>query len=420
MIKKLLKFILSFFIGCILVEIIVVSFFGIWKPIYQRFLDDDSFYIYVLGESTTLGFPFEDKVSPVSLLNFQFNDTLIGKKVEVVEIAQLGRDARYNYLQFYFISKITPHNNALVFLYSGINENINHNQCLRGERLWIDSHILFLTSCVDYLSYQASILYYLIFGNRDMHNCSILYEFYLDEIHKIALDNGWPVFTSQLVGNISDWDPPVQSDDNLLLTANRSNQDNLESKTSIDCSCDYLHSNICKNPSLLLYLQARCKLAIGELDSAKMYFDLLHESNSYTGYANWKNQIIESISKKNGSICLPFYQRLADSSANGIIGNNFIWDAHHPNIKGYVILGRLLAEAVSEKYNYPLKRVINDSIVINNFDLDNVFWSDVYKQSTEWYIWECFQTKYRLQRLERLKELLFTFKQLSSTDNMIV
>ncbi|MDB5281727.1 MAG: hypothetical protein JWO06_802, partial [Bacteroidota bacterium] len=97
-----------------------------WPPVYQLLFDDGKQYLYVLGESTSLGVPYLAKISPAQMLSYQFNDSLQGKPIQTITLAMEGHNIEYNYFKFYFELLMRPHKNGLVFMYSGINENINN------------------------------------------------------------------------------------------------------------------------------------------------------------------------------------------------------------------------------------------------------------------------------------------------------
>lgn len=400
--------------GLVLLEFFFRSLPLWWQPVYQKLFDSPQrMYIYVLGESTAEGVQYQEKISPAVLVTYQFNDSLQGKPVEIIELAKSGTTIEYNYFQFYFETLFRPRQNALVIIYSGINEGTGnvYDRGFESWKQWQKSVVL-------------SKLYYM-FGSYS--NSPQKYRFRYREIIELAKEHKYKTVLSQLVGNVADYDPEVFENDDLLrpgyLEAFIRAESIYRNGGSADADSCYrnLYSKLQQPHPFLIYRIAHCKRRELQFDSARLYFSQLPEMCGYVGYAAWKNKILEEVSRQPDVALAHTFDRFVDSSENGLVGYNLINDAHHPNILGYCIMSRELAKEVSKLYRENIKRNISEEIIKKHFGFDKEFEAGVYFKLIEWFIYETFETQMRMQRLSRLEYYMLKYGELKrSTESVLV
>ncbi|MDB5284835.1 MAG: hypothetical protein JWO06_3910, partial [Bacteroidota bacterium] len=169
----------------------------------------------------------------------------------------------------------------------------------------------------------------------------------------------------------------------------------------------------------LLYFAGKCKYEMGDYESALVLLKKAPEINStYTGYANWKNKIIERVTSEEGICLLRTFDRFMDSAEHGLIGHNLIIDAHHPNLKGYCILQTELSNAVGITYHEKVKRVISLETLPRDFELDSDFYAGVYYRLAEWYMYRAFMTEEREIRLSKMKYYVNAYERLKPGEDI--
>jgi hypothetical protein len=144
------------------------------------------------------------------------------------------------------------------------------------------------------------------------------------------------------------------------------------------------------------------------------------EISEFTGFAHWKNVIIERVSTEENIPFAKTYDRFADSSDYHLPGFKLFSDAHHPNLRGYCIMADEISQKVSILYGEKIKQQLTPEIVAAHFKFDQEFYKGVYTHLIEWYIYESLGTEERKERLRRLNFYLNKYKELGSSDNTII
>ncbi len=381
----------------------------LWKPFYQSYIDDNhKFYLYTLGESTALGVHYGGKIAPIQLVSYQFNDTLQGKPIQTISLAESGQTIEYNYYKFYFETLFRPHRNALVFIYSGINENIE-NTPDPNIRYW---------QWIQHSTTLSKLVYMLnIFENSPQK-----YAFRYQQIVDNAKALGYKTVISQLVGNISDFDPDVSLHDILQSPTHKPLLDSADSnaaKVQWPKEKAALVELQKKLPGMHPYLRFRLgqnQLKQMELDSAAAYLWPIPETNEYLGYAGWKNKILEQVARQKDVALARTFDRFMDSSNHQLVGYNLIDDAHHPNIKGYSIMSTAIAQQIAQLTGDTIKRSISPEFIIAHFNLANHNQSTAYYNLVEWYMFEILKTQFPKHRLARMKYYMTQYKTLNPKD----
>lgn len=390
------KLLLSPFAAVIILELFFRLTQVVWKPVYRTLFDDkNKLYIYALGESTSEGVQYQDKISPAILVAHQFNNRIDNKEVEIISLARSGEKAEYMYFRFYFHVVFAPHSNGLVLTYSGINEGIE-NTASYNFRYWK-------------LAQHSVVLSKLMYMSGRFTNDPERYAYRYAQTCQVAKNYGYKVVLSQLVGNVKDYDPDVKSNDAI---AQGSNRKILQEAEALFANADYVDAEK-KYASLLmadalphpfvLYRIALCKYETGYCDTAAAMLNSLPETSNYSGFAPWKNRLIERVANEEQVAFARTFDRFCDASQFGLVGHNLINDAHHPNLKGYCIMANAISEHVSRLYQQPVVNNLTPESVEKYFQFDTTFYSGVYFRLTEWYIFKALDTEMHNERLSRIK-----------------
>ncbi len=415
--KKLLKtvaaslgIVLLVFIG---VEIFVRLTAIVWCPVYQKLFDHpDKLYIYALGESTSLGVQYDEKISPAILVAEQFKNRIKQKEIEIIQLAESGQTAEYMYFRFYFHLLLKPHKNGLVLIYSGINEGIENTKSYNFDAWKLVQHSIVLSK----LAHVTGIFV----------NNAERFEYRYRQTCWLASKHNFKIVLSQLVGNVREFPPNVPDNDGLLEKENyrvfrnaKALYDRCEYK-SAEKEYEELNKNFLHKHPYLLFQIAQCKFKTGNSDSAAAILKVIPEINNYLGFAEWKNKIIEKVANEEHAAVAKIFDRFCDSSENHILGYDLINDAHHPNLKGYCIMANAFCDEISRLYSEPKPPEFKPNDISKRFAFTNAFYSNVYYKLVEWYIYNLFNTEVRDERINRLRFYLHLYEGLNPDDELIV
>jgi tetratricopeptide (TPR) repeat protein len=321
------------------------------SPSNDIFLKDkpkNGFRIFVIGSSTTAGFPYTKGVMFPRILQVRLQESYPDKHIEVVNAAMTAINS---YAFQDRIGEILDAKPDAVLIYGGHNEfygglGIASKEAL-GHVRWLK--ILHL-DLLDFKIYQlvrdvvfgvqrffiggkaadaepVATMMQKIAANKDIEYNSKLYklahEHYrenMESILKKCKGKGVPVFFSELISNIKDLPP--------------------------------LGSSKSKNypPAIEVYQQGLDFEKAGDFEKAKDAFyrakdlDCIHFRASED-----LNSIIDELSQKYGSTLIPMKQIFEAKSPHGLIGNNLITEHLHPNIDGYFLMADAFYTAIVNK-----------------------------------------------------------------------
>lgn len=412
--RKLLLLILSLLlIPCATTILLDSAFFfiqRIWKPIYQTYIEEGhKFYIYSLGESTALGVHYGEKSAPARLVSNQFNDSLQGKPIQIISLAESGQTIEFNYFKYYFETLFRPHRNALVVIYSGINENIENSP----DPTFLYWQWIQRSTSLSKMAYMLNVF----------ENSRQKYEYRYQQIVYRAKQLEHKTIISQLVGNVRDFDPDVYKYDTLLSPIFKPLLD------SVNCyaekeqwKTEETFLNKLKNsmPNKHPYLNFRLgqnKLNLSQPDSASLYLLNIPEHNKYLGFASWKNKILERVAQQKDVALAKTFAKFMAVSNQQLVGYNLVDDAHHPNLKGYSIMSQTIAEKVAVLTGEPIKKRCTPEQISERLAVDSCWPSVRLHNLVEWYMYEILKTEFPKDRLNRMKYYMEQYKALNPNDD---
>ncbi len=382
---------------------------AMWPYVYKHFIDDKNVhYVYILGESTSQGVQYSEKLNPAMMAVHSLGGKIQGRNVQFINLALSGHEINYHYFTFYFELLFRPHTKGTVFIYSGINECYLRDGA-PADGLW----------ALVQKSIVASKLCY-VFGFFE--NSPDRFRFRYSQICQLAKRNEYKILASQIVGNITGYDPEVQDGDPLFSLSNadlfnqmRQNMLRRNYQLALN-NCNVLQHKVHALNAYLSYSKGKCYYQMDIPDSAEYYFSEATENHFYIGYSAWKNKIIEQVCKEEAAELVKTYDVFSDSSDHKLIGYNLINDAHHPNLKGYCLMANEVAKCLSAVYGLDIVKPINSENVSQDFELDSAFYAGVYFKLAEWFLFEVFETKVRENRIDRLRLYIQTYRSIAPND----
>ena len=300
---------------------------------FKRIKDQNTCRIFVLGESTTIGYPYFHNGSFHRWLQYRLMRTFPGRSFEIVN---LSVTAVNSYTVLGFAKELVAYQPDAVLIYSGHNEyygtlGVASTSRLSGNRMLIRLMLVLrrlrltqlLTNCYRKLaelfsarkSYSGETLMQMMVADSRIPYGSVVFqrglgqfEVNMDETLKLLTDRHIPVYISNLVSNEKDMKPFVSMGP--------------------------------ENNAASQYSLGRLAYDRGDTGQARVYFA---NSIDFDGLRFRAPGAMNSIITRlcgNYSDChlVDAHGEFGDWSAGHLIGNELLLEHVHPNLTGYALL----------------------------------------------------------------------------------
>jgi len=308
------------------------------KDLFLKEKPANGYRIFVLGGSTTAGFPYGNNITFPRILNRRLSDTFPGKRIEVINTAMTAINS-YTILDF--VDEILEQKPDAILIYAGHNEyygalGVGSNESF-GNNQTIVRIYLKLQKFKTFLLLRDVIrwLYNLFGSNSDelmndptgtemsriVKDQSIpfggsLYESgkeqfqnNLKSILQTFKDAGVPVIISELVSNIRDQNPFISNEKDSVLSAKR------------------------------FYSEAQLLERIGKYEQAKDDYYKAKDLDELRFRAPEEfNDIIHRLANEFSIPVVLMKLYFESASPNGLIGNSLMNEHLHPKINGYFLM----------------------------------------------------------------------------------
>ncbi|HEX3768292.1 MAG TPA: hypothetical protein VHT72_07930, partial [Puia sp.] len=353
------------------------------SELFKKDKDDSTLRIFVLGESTTIGYPFFHNGSFHRWLQYRLMRSFPDRRFEIIN---LSLTAVNSYTVLGFARELVKYKPDAVLIYTGHNEfygtlgvgsssrigsstGINrlmlHLRQLRVVQLLTNTYEKIKNLPASEEKYAGQTLMQRLVGEQEIPYGSKIFfqgvnQFVsnMNETLDLLNKNHIPVFISNLVCNDRDLKPFVsippdsirfpEFGKNLALGISAYNQKDWISATRYLQIADKIYDAhaLCN-----FYLGNLCLLQ-GDQVRAKYYFTRARDLDGLRFRA--PSLINDTIAK----LCSRFpYVHLVDmktafedSSAHQIIGNTLMLEHVHPNLKGYAIMSNLFYESLKKEH----------------------------------------------------------------------
>ncbi len=307
------------------------------------------FRIFVMGGSTTAGFPYGNNMMFSRILQRQLESIYPLKKFEVINVAT---SAINSYTLLDFIDEILEQDPDLILIYAGHNEyygalgvgsveSIGNSPWLIRSYLSLQRFKSFILlrdiiahvknwigneSAVDSHANPSATLMARIVSeqtiplNRDLYNAGKKqFESNLSDILKKTQSHNIPVIISELVCNIRDQLPFISIKDKKNPTANSK------------------------------FREGRLLENAGKYDEAKNAYYKAKDLDALRFRAPEDfNNVINRLAQKYNYPVVPMKSYFEKYSPNGIIGNKLILEHLHPNRHGYYLMATAFLNTIME------------------------------------------------------------------------
>lgn len=353
------------------------------KQLFLKSKTENTFRIFVLGGSTTAGFPYGNNASFPNFLQRVLASSYPEKNIEVINVAMAAVNS---YTLLDLTNEILEQAPDLLLIYAGHNEyygalGIGSVQSLGSWRGLINSYLslqtfrtfIFLRDVIGWVKIilgkltgdettadPSATLMARIVAEQTIPYKSELYELgkaqfkgNIEEIIKKVSGRGVEVILSELVSNLRDQKP--------FISIEKYNGASAEE----------------------VYIGAQASEAAGDYAKAIESYKLAKDVDALRFRAPEEfNEILNNLSEKYSCPIVRLLTIFEQHSPNGLIGESLILEHLHPNISGYQLIGSSFYELLAnEKIIGSLYdgNVIQEEAAKGTTDLDSVYGAMVVK-----------------------------------------
>jgi tetratricopeptide (TPR) repeat protein len=314
-----------------------------WRLCYRSCSRPAAFPVYVVGESTAYGEPFAPKISFPSIVSLMFGGRLRGKPLEIVNLARPGSNTEAQYWQLLRELALRPRPEGIVLIYVGINETLSERPPSRGALLA-----------------DRSLLWSRLSGMLRSHGLGLDYEHRLAKLLALARGCGYPVVVSTLVGNVRDFQPgfsrELRQDPIRSAAYERARREEALGRWR---AAAQIYADLAAgggpNPGII-HREARCRLELGQYAQARELFQRAADQGSTKRPTTAQDQAIRRLAARCGAALADSRAVFAAAAPQGLPGYDLFMDAHHPNLRGYLLLARAFAREISRLLDAPVVR----------------------------------------------------------------
>lgn len=352
------------------------------REIFKKKKDNNTLRIFVLGESTTIGYPYFHNGSFHRWLQYRLTHTFPDKKFEIIN---LSLTAVNSYTVLGFAKEVVNYEPDAVLIYTGHNEYYGALGAASTQRIGSNPYITNLVLKLrDLRLAQLVINLYekmktafgtnnmssggsrmkLMVANQDIPYHSAIYEkgviqfkSNMDAIMSLFNNRHIPLFVSNLISNEKDLKPFISfKADSLKLPGFKTNftlgQKAFEEKDLNAANAYFKKADQIYNLSALCnYYLGQSAYLQGDFAQAKKYFAKAKDLDGLRFRAPEQfNDIIAQLCNKYPNTHLVDTRSAFEAAEDHhIVGGDLTVDHVHPNLKGYAIMSDAFYEAIKKE-----------------------------------------------------------------------
>ncbi len=363
-------------------------------PLSQTFSvekNDSTFRVFCLGASTTQGFPYQPNGSYPAILQHILDDLFQTKNIEVINcgITAITSHSVLD-MQRDILKKYEP---DLIIVYSGHNEFYGvfgqaSTLSLFKNRVILKSFLALQRSKVVLLARntanqlfgkrierdtdQSQTLMRLMATDIGIKFSSTLvrkaekdYQKNIADMCRLAQRHDTPILLCTLADNQRDL-PPFSSQQSDMSAGDstrwRSHMHNgqilQDSQQFTDALAEYHNAlSIDSTCALTHFRIGHCYAAMDKSDPAQKHFTLAKDFDTIRFRAPSSfNMILRNTAKKYNVPLIDIEEAFREQSPGGVPGHNLLFEHVHPNVNGYLLIARTIAQAIDESDILPDQR----------------------------------------------------------------
>lgn len=365
----------------------------------------NAYRVFVLGESTTAGYPYMYNGSMSKMLYQRLMDYFPEREIEVVNLAMPA-------INSFSLLDMTPEALAqqpeALMIYCGHNEfygalGVGSTESLGRWRGVIKFYLklqrlkimLFLRDQIEKAKKwlrsgepekngaNPTLMEQMV-ADQEIHYAGEAYQrarqFFkanLTDIINMAQARGVRVILSTLVSNVRDLPPFVsmyspQTDHTVYERALNRGRQLLAAGNYVGALALYDSlQHVDPSPARLYYEKGKTLEALGNFSAAQDAYEKARDWDGLRFRASGDfNLALQEVAQETGALLVDMESAFAQASPHGLIGKNLMLEHVHPNLEGYFIMGRELCRAMRE-----------NAFIANNWDEtkarpDSVYWQE--------------------------------------------
>lgn len=371
----------------------------------------NTFRVFVLGESTPAGFPYQYNATPTRILQKQLEILYPQKNIEIINVGLTGTNS---YTVLDFIDELIQYQPNAFIVYSGQNEfygalGAASTNSIGSERWMIRLYqSLQNLKSFNLLEKNVSSASQFLFGsNSSAYSGTLMqqlandkaipfrssiyssaveaYEKNITQVVQIAKKNNIPIILSTIVTNEGTLPPFVSLHDSSLSDQKKKKMESLlESALTLQQNKQFIQAidrykqiiAVDSGWAIAQFHLGKCYEQIEKYDSA---FNALCKARDYDGLrfraSGEVNTIIRRVASSNNIEIADVESTFRVHSPNRIIGASLLWEHVHPTFTGYVLLSRSWLEglknssAFSADEQLQIQQQIPDSIIVDKLKI---------------------------------------------------
>lgn len=327
---------------------------------------DSSFNIYYLGGSTLAGVIPQISIPQVVEASLDTSSAELPINSFNLAIGGANLESQLENLQIVLADRETYKPSAVV-IYSGHNEFLQYHQPYGSASLpevadWFLLHsqlLQWLSARFGWYRFELAERNYFdvpLFAEAEYDEVAANYERRLQETVDTLGTLGIPVIVSTLAGNYADWAPnrSVYCDDSSMQAEFSAAMDTgqramVEARFTDALQAYEAALQICDRFAEAHYQKGVALRASGQAANAARSFELASGFDRMPIRAlPRQNAFIRGLSGQEGVSVVDSVAILRGHAEQGLIGFNLMIDGHHPNARGYMIIGHAIANALNQ------------------------------------------------------------------------
>ena len=357
---------------------------GVYDGTFEVIKSAGTYRIFLLGESTMQGFPYEYNGALHRLLEDRLLNLFPGRKIEIIN---LGITAVNSYAVLDLMREVVCYEPDLIIVYLGHNEFYGSfgtasiefmgknrsliNWYLRLEHFKIVQALQRMIGAVysvdnnDGMKMPSAGFMQLLAKEKTIPYGSDLYaatkenfEENLNDIADVAAAHHVPLMLSTVVSNLHDR-PPFISDFSKdidtetrnrwseLVQKGKNEQDRGKYKEALELYDEALHIDTMRAD--IHYDMGVCFYALQNIPDAKRQFILAKDFDLLRFRAtNDFNAVVQNIVEKKHLMLADIAKAFDEHSEHGIVGRSLMVEHVHPNLDGYFLIAKEYARAMKQ------------------------------------------------------------------------
>lgn len=323
--------------------------------------NDKTEYIYILGESSAKGIPYDCKISFSKILEYTINYEMDGKQIELIELANIGNRLSHQYFSYFLYRYTHPFRKGIVILYAGTNDS-SHNYPNKNYCFIYNSNLIKIFTAYTTKAYDFQYMY--------------------ENIIRLTKKFGDDIYISTISGNYAGFMP----ESSAYLKTNKDFSEIIDLVDKLFIEGDYKKAlSVCfnniskyKESSHLFYRIGKIYEKLKKNKEANNFYlktvDTDNDNETRPIPKRYQNEIIIFLANKYNISYLDMFGKLYNS--NEVIGYNFFIDKIHPTIRLNLMLANGFIDLLSKKHKLKKINSLNsddDVKKIFNFSNEDLF-----------------------------------------------